>query len=77
MLSTSRIISRTLAGQWFLASRLVSVRQRAVAYSNAKISTPAIRTRPHWRRALFRLNGDTGLLHRIARRMWAPRRDRA
>jgi hypothetical protein len=49
MLSTSRIISRMLAGQSFLASRLVSVRQRAVAYSNAKISTPAITTRPHWR----------------------------
>jgi hypothetical protein len=43
MLSTSRIISLTLAGQWFLASRLVSVRQRAVAYSNANISTPGDR----------------------------------
>jgi hypothetical protein len=38
MLSTSRIISLMLAGQWFLASQLVSARQRAVAYSNAKIS---------------------------------------
>jgi hypothetical protein len=38
MPSTSRIFSRTLAGQRFLASQLVSARQRAVAYSNAKIS---------------------------------------